>query len=131
MQNARRERFVAFFSDPNGPIKGSREVLMKKAGISKGRVSQLFDERQPFGELAARNLAEALKLPPNFFEMDQAAPAAPVPTGLSEQAVAVAQQFDRMTVAERQRFLRLMQAAQDGPGSTQWVGDLGVLKKAG
>lgn len=124
MPNPRRERFLAYFM--NGPLKGDRAKLMHKTGLTKGRVSQLFDEGQAFGELAARNLAEKLGLPSNAFEADQAT----APHGLSDDAIAVAQQFDRMTPVERVRFVRLMQAAQDG-GGTQWVGDLGTLKKAG
>jgi len=75
MENARRRRFVEFFNGP--PLKGSREALMKKTGLSKGRVSQLFDENQPFGERAARNLAEALRLPGDFFERTLGGPPAP------------------------------------------------------
>lgn len=44
---------------------------MQRTGLTHGRVSQLFDERQPFGEAAARNLAERLGLAPDYFERDQ------------------------------------------------------------
>lgn len=39
---------------------------------TKGRVSQLFDERQPFGERAASSLAQRLGLPADYFERDAA-----------------------------------------------------------
>jgi hypothetical protein len=67
MSNRRRQRFIAYF---NGPLKGSRDKLMERTGLTKGRVSQLFDDKQAFGERAARNLAESLGLPPDFFEHD-------------------------------------------------------------
>ena len=41
---------------------------MKKSGLSKGRLSQLLDESEPFGDVAARNLAERLELPPGYFD---------------------------------------------------------------
>jgi hypothetical protein len=37
---------------------------------TKGRVSQLFDERQPFGERAASSLAQRFGLPADYFEHD-------------------------------------------------------------
>lgn len=41
---------------------------MKASGLTKGRLSQLLDPNQPFGDLAARNLEERLKLEPGFFD---------------------------------------------------------------
>jgi hypothetical protein len=124
MQNARRSRFLDYF---NGPLKGSREVLMKRTGLTKGRVSQLFDENQPFGELAARNLAEKLGLASDYFEIGRAG----APAGLSDRALDIARQFDQMTIEEQQRFMRLLVAAQDPPADAQWVGDLSTLKRTG
>lgn len=69
MQNKRRERFIAYF---DRVLKGSRAALMQKTDLTKGRVAQLFDERQPFGELAARNLAQRLGLPADYLESDPA-----------------------------------------------------------
>lgn len=71
MTNARRKRFLSYFND--GPLKGSREALIRRTGLTKGRISQLFDEGQPFGERAASSLAEKLGLPPDFFERDMGA----------------------------------------------------------
>lgn len=45
---------------------------MNKTGLTKGRVSQLFDDAQPFGEIAGRRLASGLGLDDAFFESDQA-----------------------------------------------------------
>lgn len=68
MENRRRKRFLTYFNE--GPLRGSREALIRKTGLTKGRVSQLFDESQPFGERAARSLAEKLGLQSDAFEAD-------------------------------------------------------------
>lgn len=85
MDAERRRRFAAYFSGP--PLRGDRQKLMKVTGLSKGRVSQLFDEAQPFGERAAVALAEKLGLPSDAFlsgraSAQETAPsyAGPVPT---------------------------------------------------
>ena len=61
----RRQLFQQWFSGK--PMSGNRELLARKTSLSKGRISQLFDERQPFGERAARSLAASLNLDPEFF----------------------------------------------------------------
>jgi len=45
-----------------------RGAFLKEAKISKGRLSQLLDPDQPFGEAAARNLEERLHLDPGYFD---------------------------------------------------------------
>lgn len=49
-------------------FRGSRERFLKETGLSKGRLSQLLDESQPFGDVAARNLVERLRLEPGYFD---------------------------------------------------------------
>lgn len=83
----RRERFVAYF---NGALRGSREALIRRTGLSKGRVSQLFDPEQPFGEKAAASLAERLGLRSDFFESDHATAS---PNGGMEGATLQAQEM--------------------------------------
>lgn len=61
----RRQRFVDYFQRE---LKGDRARLMAKTGLTKGRVSQLFKEDQPFGEKAAAALAEKLGLPGDYFD---------------------------------------------------------------
>lgn len=68
MKDARRSRLLALFHSPR--FRGDRAKLINETGLTKGRVAQLFDEDQPFGETAARRLAERLSLPKNFFEHD-------------------------------------------------------------
>ena len=49
-------------------FKGDRGAFLKKSNLSKGRLSQLLDPEQPFGDVAAKNLAERLELPPGYFD---------------------------------------------------------------
>ena len=45
---------------------------MNESGLTKGRLSQLLDPDQPFGDVAARNLESRLHLEPGFFDaMDE------------------------------------------------------------
>ena len=75
MENARRRRFVVYFSGK--PFEGDRAKLMLKTGLSKGRVTQLLDEDEVFGELAAKNLALNLGLEADYFESDAGEPTTP------------------------------------------------------
>lgn len=65
MDDIRREWLRVLIRDQFG---GSRTRLMKKTGLTSGRIAQLLDERMPFGEVAARNLAERLGLEQGFFD---------------------------------------------------------------
>jgi hypothetical protein len=47
---------------------GDRGRLLKASGMSKGRLSQLLDDTERFGETAARNLEERLALDPGYFD---------------------------------------------------------------
>lgn len=62
---SRRALFDAWFAGP--PMNGDREALIRKSGYTKGRISQLFDPSQQFGERAARSLAQRLGLPAETF----------------------------------------------------------------
>jgi hypothetical protein len=66
-RHLRRRRLVAYLHDE---LEGSRSRLIELTGLTHGRVSQLFDEQQPFGEQAAANLAEKLGLALHYFEHD-------------------------------------------------------------
>lgn len=69
---ARRALFVTWFAGP--PMSGDREALIRKSGLTKGRISQLLDPGQQFGERAARSLAQNLGLPAEFFNTERTAP---------------------------------------------------------
>mgnify|MGYP000438065804 CR=1 FL=1 len=47
---------------------GNRGAFLKKTGLSKGRLSQLLDPDQPFGDVAAKNLCDRLDLPADYFD---------------------------------------------------------------
>lgn len=67
MKEDRRKRFVAYFESR---FNGDRSRLMQITGLTAGRISQLFDPRQPFAETASRRLAESFGLRPDYFERD-------------------------------------------------------------
>lgn len=48
--------------------KSDRGAFLKASGLSKGRLSQLLDPEQPFGDTAARNLEDRLALDPGYFD---------------------------------------------------------------
>lgn len=80
----RRARFVAWFERV---LKNNRAELMRRTGLTKGRVAQLVDSNQPFGERAAARLAIKLRLPEDYFERadeDKQAPPPP-PTGFADR----------------------------------------------
>lgn len=66
--------------------KGDRGKFMKASGLSKGRVSQLLDKDEPFGDVAALRLARKLGLRLDYFDRsdEQAEP----PLGANESAPA-------------------------------------------
>lgn len=47
---------------------GDRGPFLKTTKLSKGRLSQLLDPDEPFGEVAARNLEKRLRLDPGYFD---------------------------------------------------------------
>lgn len=63
---ARRQHFKSWFD--LGPFKGDRAKLLRKTGLTKGRITQLLDGNEPFGERAATNLARRLGLKDDYFE---------------------------------------------------------------
>jgi hypothetical protein len=73
MDADRRRRLLAYVKAHYGGPFGSidRNKLMARTQLTKGRISQLFDEDQPFGERAARALAERLGLRLDYFERDE------------------------------------------------------------
>lgn len=66
MDAHRKDRLRTLIDSPR--FKGSQQAFADAVGISKGRVSQILDPDEPFGERAARGYAERLNLPTNWFE---------------------------------------------------------------
>jgi len=77
MKEIRRENLRKLLASPR--FNGDREKFCQDAGITKGRLSQLLDDNQPFGDAAERNLIEKLNLEDGFlsrrhYKMDVAQP---------------------------------------------------------
>lgn len=47
---------------------GDRGAFLTASGLSKGRLSQLLDPDQAFGDKAARNLEDRLHMPAGYFD---------------------------------------------------------------
>ena len=62
----RKRKLRALIDAP--PFNGSNLEFAKAIGKSKGRISQMLDPNEPFGENAARSICEAMGLPPRHFE---------------------------------------------------------------
>lgn len=77
MDEERRRRFKAWFAQKYGVGPSARKKFMAESGehgfppYSKGRLTHLFDESEPFGEAAARSVALHVGLPENFFLVDR------------------------------------------------------------
>ena len=50
------------------PYRGNQQVFAAKVGLSKGRISQMLDPDESFGERSARALASKLRLDDRYFE---------------------------------------------------------------
>jgi hypothetical protein len=78
MDEERRRRFREWFAATYGDRDDARARFMADSGkrgespLTKGRVAQLFDDGQPFGERAARSMAERFGLDPDYFLADRA-----------------------------------------------------------
>lgn len=62
----RKSRLRALIDSPT--YGGSQANFAKAAGLTEGRVSQLLDPNQSFGERSARNIASELRLGDRYFE---------------------------------------------------------------
>lgn len=95
MKEIRRLRLKNLLESPR--FAGNKTKLWKEAGISSGRLTQLLDESEPFGDLAATNLAVALNLPPDYFNapaQEMKEPAGKTSAGLTKAATELALLFD-------------------------------------
>lgn len=77
----RKRRLRALIDSPT--YGGSQSSFAKAAGLTEGRVSQLLDLNQSFGERSARNIASELRLGDRYFE--EGFGAAPVEALLSSE----------------------------------------------
>lgn len=98
MDKNRKQRLKALIDNR---FEGNQQRFADCAAMSKGRVSQLLDDDEPFGERAAKNILAKLSragvsLPDNYFDAQQVASAAPsddvAPAKITpQQALAVIQ----------------------------------------
>lgn len=120
MQNPRRQRFIEWYrlTYPEGAE--GRKQFMKdttRSGedpITKGRVSQLFDEEQQFGETAAKTLAVRLGKPEDFFLPKESAEGN-IPN-LDEEARRFAVAYQKMSPEQRASmhlFFHIAEAGHD------------------
>lgn len=59
--------------------KGDRAQLITESGLSGGRISQLLDPKEVFGERAARNLERKLGLPERWLDVEEVTNTEPGP----------------------------------------------------
>jgi len=78
--DSRRRRFLAWYAREYGNLANGKQKFIEatRGGddnkpLTKGRISQLFDPEQAFGEAAARSLARRLQLPEDIFLVDSEA----------------------------------------------------------
>jgi len=67
MKNLRRKRLLELLQGQR--FNNDRAKFLRASGLSKGRLTQLLDPDEAFGDVAARNLCEALGLPAGWFEV--------------------------------------------------------------
>jgi len=66
MRDNDRRRLLQTYLDRD--LAGDRARLIRKSGLTHGRISQLLDPAHSFGERAAASLAAKLGLPAGYFE---------------------------------------------------------------
>jgi hypothetical protein len=74
----------------------SRGAFLKATGMSKGRLSQLLDPNEPFGEVAARRIEDRLHLEPGYFD------------AMDSQTVEWAVKFDSLPQHLKDKWLELV-----------------------
>lgn len=65
MKELRRKRLNELLASPR--FRGDREKFCQDADITNGRLSQLLDPDEPFGDVAAKNLVKKLDLQDDYF----------------------------------------------------------------
>lgn len=83
--------------------KGDRGAFLKASGLTKGRLSQLLDDAEPFGDVAARNLEQRLQLDPGYFD------------SMDSRTVQFALAFERLPDRLKEQWERLASMLGDPP----------------
>jgi len=103
VKDYRRARFLELL---NVRFRGNRAALMRATGLTNGRLTQLIDPDEPFGDTAARRLVEKLGLEAGYFDPPKVGDHAPSAAGF-----AVAMTYDRMSPGQQELFLKLLEAS--------------------
>ena len=77
IQEIRRINLARLIAEP--PYNGDKKAFIAAAGITKGRLSQLLNGKEAFGDNAAKNLCVKLGLPDNYFSFVSVPVVAKVP----------------------------------------------------
>lgn len=107
MKEYRRARFIELLKTR---FKGDRAELAKAAKLTNGRLTQLLDPEEPFGDTAARRLVDKLGLPAGYFDHANVDIPLPMP---SVEALKKAEEWDKMTAHERIKFDQALALALD------------------
>lgn len=67
MEKRRKKRLREYIDND---LQGDRGALIGRSGLSKGRITQLLDDDEAFGERAARSLEQKLHLRSGYFDED-------------------------------------------------------------
>lgn len=100
MHSLRRHKLRALLEHQ---LKGDRGAFLKKSGLTKGRLTQLLDPSEPFGDVAARNLEVRLSLDPGYFD------------AMDARTVAFALAFESLPPAIKDRWEQLAGMLAQGP----------------
>lgn len=91
---------------------GKPAVFAVAAGKSKGRVSQMYGPNAPFGELAARSLAQKIRLPDDWFNNNW-----PTPKEAKRLGVLVSEPYPSSEAATTSKAPIQLSAVRQTPGS--------------
>ena len=83
---------------------GNRGAFLASSGLSKGRLSQLLDPNEPFGDVAARRLVHRLELPEGYFDT------------MDAKTLEFAVAFDALPPHQKEKWLEIVALlGKDGP----------------
>ncbi len=91
-------------------LPGGRGEFRRRSKLTKGRVTQLLDDREPFGERAAVSLALRLNLEPDYFNRPRTDDQI-MPSSLPAESLAhLVNLWERLTPNQRQPIMELIQS---------------------
>lgn len=112
------------------PFLGNQTAFAEKVGLTKGRITQLLDPSDSFGERSARSLAAALRLPDDYFDGHSEPAEKQAPSADDELAVALNVLTKVLQSADKSILIAvapLLAAMASEPGTAKIKSDL-ILK---